>query len=392
MAGGVGAAVGVVSTIAGMGEQSRQRKVVSQQAAVNKYAQEVQYEQQKNEIAQQIEFTRQQRTAENMALSAQDLQSRQFLADSTQEQTKQLQQLEYQTAAQNITNDAALAQGKQQIKVGEYQNNEAYNQRLGQAAGKQSATADQVTQQQAQLSQLIAQGRTQEAAAFMMQAGGGQQDSRSSQVENNTIADSANRLQQLLNSDNLTAESLQQALYDKDIAAALKQAGVYDLALQSVGNQAQFDTNKTMNDLQGSLMGNAAQSNAVGNRLAKSTLDSSIALRDQQRNVESKFSDLGYQNQSANAGIRNAASSAANQAASASSSGSFFGTLANAASLGGSLFNAYSMINRPGSTPKNGLSAPVSANNTGSYGASQNMQDTRNGPQKYGPFDTREYK
>lgn len=368
MAGAVGAAVGVVSTVAGMGEQSRQRGIARQQAAVNQYAQEVQYAQQKQEIVQQIEFTRQQRNAESMALSAQDLQSRQFLVEQQQEQSNQEQQLRFQSDSQRVALDAQLAAGKQQEALGNYQNNEAYSQRLGQAASKQSAQADAVTQQQAQLSKLIAEGRNQEAAAFIMQSSSGQQDSRSSVSQNTALADTGNKLKQLMAADTLTAESLQQALYDKDIAEALKQAGVYDLALQSIGNQAQYDVGVQGNNLQNSLMGNAMQSNAIGNRLAKDTLEGSISLREQQRNIESKFSDLGYQNQGTNAGIRNAASSAATQAQVAASSGSFFGTLSNAAQLGGSLFNAYTMIGRPDRTPKQGLTAASSADTRPTYG------------------------
>ena len=360
MAGAVGAAVGVVSTVSGMMESGRQKGIARQQAAVNQYAQEVQYEQQKLDIAQQLEFNKQQRALETVGLAAQDMQSRQFLIDQNQQSQKEAQQLQFQTDAQGLANRGALDQAKQLEQVQRYQLGEADQQRLAQSANRQSAQADQVSQQQAQLSQLIAQGRTQEAAAAIMQASGGQQDSKSSQVENDTLANTANNLQMLLNSDNLTSESLKQALYEKDVASALKEAGLYDIAMQSAGAQTQFDVNDTMNKLQGSLMGNAQQQTNIGQRLAKTTLDGSIGMRDQQRGIEAKFSDLGFQGQSNNASIRNAQSSAANQAAVASSSGSFFGTLANAAALGGSLFNAYQMVKRPGQTPKQGLSAPTS--------------------------------
>lgn len=354
MAGAVGAAVGVVSTVAGMGESSRQRNIQRQQAAATQYAQEVQYQQEKYAIENQRAFNQQQYDLESMANQATDAQTRMQLADAQWGAMNEEMQLKYQVDLKQLTNQGERQAALQQTNVAEYMNNEQYAQRINASAQRQMESMGQVSQQEQQIAKFLSEGNAQQAAALMMQAQGGQMDSRTSDIANSRVKEVANALTALNNTGNLTEEALKQAVYEEDIANALRDAGNYDVILQRLGINTQADVNDRMVGLQQDLLTSGAKKNRLGERIASNTFDGSVNIRDTQRGIDKTFSDMGYQSQLSNAGIRSGAASIATQAQQQAASGSLFTTLANAASLGGSLYNAYNMM-----TPARQYQSPV---------------------------------
>lgn len=354
MAGAVGAAVGVVSTVAGMGESSRQRNIQRQQAAATQYAQEVQYQQEKYAIENQRAFNQQQYDLESMANKATDAQTRMQLADAQWGAMNEEMQLKYQVDLKQLTNKGEREAALQQTKVAEYMNNEQYAQRINASAQRQMESMGQVSQQEQQIAKFLSEGNAQQAAALMMQAQGGQMDSRTSDIANSRVREVANTLTALNNTGNLTEEALRQAVYEEDIANALREAGNYDVVLQRLGINTQADVNDRMVGLQQDLLTSGAKKNRLGERIASDTFDGSVNIRDTQRGIDKTFSDMGYQSQLSNAGIRSGAASIATQAQQQAASGSLFTSLANAAALGGSLYNAYNMM-----TPARQYQSPV---------------------------------
>ena len=359
MAGAVGAAVGVVSTVAGMGEQSRQRNIQRQQAQVQEYAQEVQYEQEKQAIKHQREFANQTRQLEDIQLAAQDKQMSNALTEQALQARTEEAQLGYQLELKGVQDESALRAANQALDLAEYQQAELYRQRTAQGLSRQSETAGQLNNQSAELQRYLTEGNSQQAAALLMNASMGQSDSKSSQITTDRKQEIANGLRTLMEQGTLTQEAVRQALYEEDIAATLEDAGLLDIALERIGAQTQFDVNKSMNSAQKDLLQTGKRKNAIGENLAQSTLAGGMLVRDTQRNIDKAFGDMGYTSQVDNAGIRNAGLMSSLQAQQASNSGSLFTTLANTAALGGSLYNAYQQMQ-----PVTSYSSPVRGGNT----------------------------
>jgi hypothetical protein len=359
MAGAVGAAVGVVSTVAGMGEQSRQRNIQRQQAQVQQYAQEVQYEQEKQAIKHQREFANQTRQLEDIQLAAQDKQMSNALTEQALQARTEEAQLGYQLELKGVQDESALRAANQALDLAEYQQAELYRQRTAQGLSRQSETAGQLNNQSAELQRYLTEGNSQQAAALLMNASMGQSDSKSSQITTDRKQEIANGLRTLMEQGTLTQEAVRQALYEEDIAATLEDAGLLDIALERIGAQTQFDVNKSMNSAQKDLLQTGKRKNAIGENLAQSTLAGGMLVRDTQRNIDKAFGDMGYTSQVDNAGIRNAGLMSSLQAQQASNSGSLFTTLANTAALGGSLYNAYQQMQ-----PVTSYSSPVRGVNT----------------------------
>lgn len=370
MAGAVGAAVGVVSTVAGMGEQSRQRNIAKKQAEVQQYAQEVQYEQEKQAIRHQREFANQTRQLEDMQLAAQDKQMSNALIEQALVARTEETQLGYQLGLKQLQDQSTLNAANQALDQAEYQQEEQYRQRVAGSLNKQSEVAGQVNNQSMELQKYLNEGNQQAAAALLMNATQGQVDSKSSMIQTDRKQEIANGLRTLMEQGTLTDESLRQALYEKDIAATLKDAGLLDIALERLGANTQFSVNNTMNSAQQDLLETGKRKNRIGEQLAQSTLAGGSMLRDSQRNIDKSFSDMGFQSQTDNAGVRNAGLMSSLQAQQASSSGSLFTTLANTAALGGSLFNAYQQMApvRGYSSPTRGVT-PATGTNTPTRGS-----------------------
>jgi hypothetical protein len=387
MAGAVGAAVGVVSTVSGMGEQSRQRNIQRKQAEVQQYTQEVQYEQEKMSIKHQKEFTAQTRALEDMQLKSQDLQMGNALNEQALAARQEEQSLTYQVGLKQIQDQSALQSASQALDIAAYQQGEAQRQRNAAADSRQQEVVGQVGAQQSEVVKYLADGNNAQAAALLMQATQGQQDSVTSDIQTNRRGEIANTLRTLMEQGTLTDESIKQALYEKDVASTLKDVGLYDVALERIGAKAQFDTSNSTTSAQSDLIASGKKKNKLGEDLARTTLAGGTALRDQQRNIDARFGDMGYAAQSDNAGIRNAGIMSSLQAQQASSRGSLFTTLANAAALGGSLYNAYEQVR-----PTARYSSPVRGQSTSALptAKSSNMYGPalpQVGP--YGPVDIR---
>lgn len=357
MAGAVGAAVGVVSTVAGMGEQSRQRNIQRKQAQVQQYAQEVSYEQEKMAIKHQKEYAAQTRELERMQLASQDLQMGNALTEQALQARTEEAQLKLQVGLKELQDQSALQTANQALDLATYQQGELERQRIGAADSRQSEVVGQVGAQQAEIAKYLSEGKNAQAAALLMNATQGQQDSVTSDIQTDRRGEIAGTLRTLMEQGTLTDEAVRQALYEKDVAATLKDAGLYDIMLERIGAQSQFDVNRSMTSAQKDLIGTGERKNRIGEDLARNTLAGGIQLRDQQRGIDAAFSDMGYQSQTDNAGIRNAGLMSSLQAQQASSSGSLFTTLANTAALGGSLYNAYNMMR-----PTQQYSSPVRGN------------------------------
>jgi hypothetical protein len=387
MAGAVGAAVGVVSTVAGMGEQSRQRNIQRKQAEVQQYAQEVQYEQEKMAIKHQKEFAAQTRALEDMQLKTQDMQMGNALNEQALEARQEEQSLTYQVGLKQVQDQSALQTASQALDLATYQQGEMQRQRNAQADSRQQEVVGQVGAQQSELAKYLADGNNAQAAAMLMNATQGQQDSVSSDIQTNRRGEIANSLRTLMEQGNLTDEAVRQALYEKDVASSLKDVGLYDVMLERIGATAQYDTSNSMTSAQSDLIKSGKKKNAIGEQLARTTLAGGTALRDQQRNIDARFGDMGYSAQTDNAGIRNAGIMSSLQAQQASSRGSLFTTLANAAALGGSLYNAYNMMR-----PTAQYSSPVRGQSSQSLPTAKSSQQfgpalPQVGP--YGPVDIR---
>ena len=373
MAGAVGAAVGVVSTVAGMGEQSRQRNIQRKQAEVQQYAQEVQYTQEKMAIKQQQEFANQTRQLEDMQLAAQDLQLNNSLTEQALQARLEESQLGYQVELKQLQDESALQTANQALDLATYQQGELQRQRIGAADSRQSELSGQVSQAQTEVAKLLSEGKQSQAAALLMNASQGQQDSMTSDLQTDRRGEVSNTLRALMEQGGLTDEAVRQALYEKDVAATLKDAGLLDIMLERVGAQSQYDVNTSMSNAQKDLLTTGKRKNVIGEDLARKTLDGGISLRDQQREIDKRFGDMGFSAQGDNAGIRNAGIMSSLQAQQASSKGSLFTTLANAAAIGGSLYNAYEQVR-----PVQRYSSPV-------RGQQQTSLPTANSTQKLGP-------
>lgn len=372
MAGAVGAAVGIVSTVAGMGEQGRQRKIQQQQAQVQQYAQEVQYEQEKMNIRQQQAYAAQTRELEGMQLKAQDIQMTNALYEQAMQAQQEEQQLGYQLELKKLQDTAALDSANQALNLAEFQQQELNRNKQAQALGRQSEQVNAVTGQSAELSKLLSEGKQAQAAALLMNATQGQQNSLSSEVTTNRNQEVAGTLRTLMEQGNLTDEALRQAVYEKDIAAVLRDAGMLDIVQERLGAQTQFKVDDAMNRAQSDLLQTGKQKNRIGEQLASDTLKGGIALRDQQRDIDAKFSDMGFSAQGDNAGIRNAGILSSIQAQQASSRGSLFTTLANVAALGGSLYNAYETMRPVQQYRSPGVGGqPVNSYKPGKYAGNQ---------------------
>lgn len=373
MAGAVGAAVGIVSTVAGMGEQSRQRNIQRKQAEVQQYAQEVQYEQEKMSIKHQKEFAAQTRQIEQMQLAAQDMQQGNALTEQALQARQEEASLSHQVALKEIQDTSALQTAKQALDLATYQQGEIQRQRTSAADSRQQETVNQVSGQQNEIAKLLSEGKQSQAAAMLMNATQGQQDSRTSELQTDRRGEIAGTLKALMEQGGLTDEAVRQALYEKDVAQTLKDAGLYDIALERIGAQSQYDVNKSTINAQKDLITTGKRKNAIGEQLARNTLDGGISLRDQQRAIDAKFGDMGYSSQTDNAGIRNAGIMSSLQAQQASSRGSLFTTLANTAAVAGSLYNAYEQIR-----PVNRYSSPT-------IGTTTTTTPSTAKTQKYGP-------
>ena len=377
MAGAVGAAVGVVSTVAGMGEQGRQRRIQQQQAQVQQYAQEVQYEQEKMNIRQQQEYARQTRSLEDMQLKAQDLQMSNALYEQALQAQAEETQLGYQLELKGLQDQGALQAAEQALQLAEYQQNELFRGKSAQADERQSQQVNAISQQSAEVAKLLGEGKQAQAAALLMNASQGQQNSLSSDIGTSRNQEVAATLRTLMEQGNLTDEALRQAVYEKDVAATLRDAGLLDVTLERLGAQTQFDVNNIMNKAQGDLLETGKKKNRIGESLARKTLEGGVAVRDRQRDIDAKFSDMGFSAQADNAGIRNAGIMSSLQAQQASASGSLFTTLANVAALGGSLYNAYEMMR-----PTKGYQSPQRGGSSGGQGG---YTPGRYAGQQYGP-------
>ena len=390
MAGAVGAAVGIVSTVAGMGEQGRQRRIQQQQAQVQQYAQEVQYEQEKMNIRQQQEYSRQTRELEDMQLKAQDMQMSNALYEQALQAQAEETQLGYQLQLKGLQDQGALQAAEQALQLAEYQQNELFRSKSAQASERQSQQVNAVSQQSNEVAKLLSEGKQAQAAALLMNASQGQQNSLSSDIGTSRNQEVAATLRTLMEQGNLTDEALRQAVYEKDVAATLRDAGLLDVTLERLGAQTQYDVNNIMNKAQGDLLETGKKKNRIGETLARSTLEGGTKLRDQQRAIDARFSDMGFNAQGDNAGIRNAGILSSLQAQQASASGSLFTTLANVAALGGSLYNAYETM-RPTQryqSPVRGSSGGQSAYVPGKYAGQQyGPALPQVGP--YGPVDIR---
>lgn len=383
MAGAVGAAVGVVSTVAGMGEQSRQRNIQRKQSEVQQYAQEVQYEQEMMTIKHQKEFAAQTRALEDMQLKSQDMQMGNALNEQALEARLEEQSLTYQVGLKQLQDQSALQSASQALDIAAYQQGEAQRQRNAAADSRQQEVVGQVATQQSEVAKYLADGNNAQAAALLMNATQGQQDSVTSDIQTNRRGEIANTLRTLMEQGTLTDESIRQALYEKDVASTLKDVGLYDVALERIGAKSQFDTNNAMTSAQSDLITSGKKKNKLGEDLARTTLAGGIALRDQQRNIDTRFGDMGYTAQSDNAGIRNAGIMSSLQAQQASSRGSLFTTLANTAALGGSLYNAYEQVRPVARYSSPVRSALPTAKNSNMYGPALPQVGS------YGPVDIR---
>ena len=377
MAGAVGAAVGVVSTVAGMGEAGRQRSIAKKTAQVQQYTQEVQYTQELMAIKQQKEYARQTRLIEDSQLQAQDMQMNSALQDQILQARGEENNLAHQVDMKAVSDAQQLGAANQQLDNAQYQLGEQQRGRNAQADGRQAEQLGQVDSTTAQVSKYLSEGNQQAAAAALMNASMGQQDSKSSDLQTDRRGEVTNTLRTLMQQGSLTDDAVRQALYEKDVASTLKDAGMYDILMERMGAKSQFDVNASTLGAQRDLLTSGKKKNKIGEDLAASTLSGGKALRDSQRNIDAKFNEMGYSAQGDNAGIRNAGIMSSLQAQQAASSGSLFTTLANTASLAGSLYNGYQQI-----APVKQYSSPVRSVTPTSSTGTPMSQPAR---QRFGP-------
>ena len=354
MAGAVGAAVGIVSTVAGMGEAGRQRSIARKSAQVQQYTQEVQYTQELMAIKQQKEYSRQTRLIEDSQLQAQDMQMQSALQDQILQARGEENQLSNQIEMKSVSDAQQLRAATGQLDNAQYQLGEQQRGRNAQADGRQGEQVGQVDQTSAQVAKFLSEGNQQAAAAALMNASMGQQESKSSDLQTDRREEVSATLRTLMQQGNLTDDAVRQALYEKDVAATLKEAGMYDILMERVGAQTQNDMNTIAGGAQRDLLASGKKKNKLGEDLAGATLRGGIAMRDSQRNIDKQFGDMGFTAQGDNAGIRNAGIMSSLQAQQAASSGSLFTTLANTAAFAGSLYNGYQQM-----APTKQYSSPV---------------------------------
>lgn len=366
MAGAVGAATGIVSTTANIIQSGQQRKAAKRQAEVQQYAQEVQYMQEKAAIEQQKRYAQLTRDVEAVQLAAQDTQQRNALNEQALQNQLEESQLGYQVAQKQLQDKAALSTAKSALDLAEYQQGELYRNRLGQAEARQSDAANQISQATGELAKYLQENDMNRAAAWILANAGGQQDSLTSNLMQDPGA--------ALRAQTTNESALEGAQTQRDLevasAAIQRQLGLGDVAMERLGAQTQYDVNSLMTSAQQDLLGTGARKNRLAEGIANSTLDGGIKLRDQQRGIDAAFSDMGYQAQVNNAGIRNAGILSSLQAQQQANKGSLFTSLANIASIAGAGYNAYQMMKPLNQPVQRVYQSPV-------VGAPQQQQDTR---------------
>jgi transcriptional regulator of met regulon len=126
-----------------------------------------------------------------------------------------------------------LSAANSQLDNAQYQLGEQQRGRNAQADSRQSEQVGQIDQTSQQVAKYLSEGNQQAAAAALMNASMGQQDSKSSDLQTDRRSEVTNTLRTLMQQGTLTDEAVRQALYEKDVAATLKDAGMYDVLMHN---------------------------------------------------------------------------------------------------------------------------------------------------------------
>ncbi|AGY46495.1 internal protein [Cyanophage PP] len=336
MASPVNAAVGVVSTVAGISQSNKQARIQRQQAQVQQYASEVQYELQKQSLQQQKEYTRQQQAlaevqyrtedaAARMALSEQEMQG--LIGNAQAVFANKQQTLQEQARYQ----DTMRALEREQFAVGEQS-----RVRQGAALSQSEQANQQVTSQLQQVAQALEAGDKERAAMLAMQGANNQGDSVTSGILSNDTRDLVQALKAKVEAGRFTEDDLQQLMYNSEISSLVEQLGLSEVANQRQQTQSGLEYSQLMSQFNDRNLNYQQQQNALGLSSARGVLDTQSNLRDQQMNIDKAFSEMGYGVQLNNLSAAQGAQQANYQAMQSSARG---GGLLSGLSVASSLFN-----------------------------------------------------
>ena len=342
------AGIGVVSTIANISAQNKQAKAASQAAQVQKYAQEVQYETSRQNLAQQKEYAKQQQDLTGMQLQAQDNQARMALAEQSIQGTMSNAQATFANAQQLQNAQTQFNEAQSQANRQEYQVNEQARTQQSQGLEQSTQTNSSVSTQMQQLQQALSTGDRQRAAVIASQAAQGQDDSVTGGLLSSDTEDLVVALRQKVEAGRFTEQDMQQLMYNSELSSLLQDIGLSEVDSSRQTNENALKYANTVGDLNKANLGFTEQQNALGNKMGQQALTGATAIRDQSRNIDSKFNELGFQAQNNSLSASSAAQIASSQAQSNASRPNGF---LSALQIGGSLFNAAAPYVMPKWTP-----------------------------------------
>jgi len=351
----VNGAVGVVSTIAGVSSANKQQRIQAQQARVQQYASEVQYETQKMAMAQQREYSRQQQALAEVQYRVEDTAARLALKEQELQGLMGNAQAVFANKQQTLQEQSRYQEAMMQAQQQQYAVNEQARAIQGQALSASQQANDQTAGQLSQVTEALRQGDRERAAMLAMQAAQGQSDTVTGGLLSNDTRSLVEALKAKAEAGRFTEDDLQQLQYNTELSGLLQELGLNEVDTRRMQAQNSLDYANTVGRMNDTNLGYQQQQNALGTQLAQSTLDATSNLRNQQMGIDRTFADLGYSVQLNNMSAANAAQQASYQAMSQSSKGN---GLLSALAIGGSLFNAAApYIYKPPTFPTSGRPA-----------------------------------
>lgn len=342
------AGIGVVSTIASVSAQNKQAKAQAQAAQVQKYAQEVQYETSKQQLAQQKEYARQQQELTGMQLQAQDNQAKMALSEQSIQGTMANAQATFANAQQMQNAQTQFNEAQSQADKQEYQVQEQSRNMQAQALEQSSQANSGVSQQMQAVQQALANGDRQRAAVLASQAAQGQDDTVTGGLLSSETEDLIVALKQKAEAGRFTEQDMQQLMYNEELSGILNELGMGEVDASRQTNQNALNYANTVGQMNAANLGYTEQQNALGTKMGQQALTGAQAIRDQSRNIDAQFNELGFQAQGNSLSASSAAQIASSQAQSNASKPNGF---LSALQIGGSLFNAAAPYLMPKWTP-----------------------------------------
>jgi hypothetical protein len=352
------AAVAVASTAAGIAANNKTRREARQASILQKYAAEVQMQQQIDALETQKAYTKQQQALQESVIRQQDAQAKQQLLEQGVAQQAQLANATYQNQAQVLAAQQSVAQQRQQLDKQAFAVNERSRAQKAQGYSQSEQTSQAMQSRLAQVEQALLAGDQAKAGRIAMSAASGQDGSRTSGIMSNDTAALVGSLLEKANAGRLEQDDLQQLQYNEELANLIHQAGASEAFFGNARLDNQERTNQITGDMNAANIANNQQLTERGLNYGLETLDATGKLKAQQRVIDNSVSDMNYRNQAT--AIKVGGSAAQNQANSVIRSNGGNGII-SALQLGTTIMNAAApFMNRTPSPAQADMTMPAS--------------------------------